>query len=203
MSEFVKDVSDSSFETEVLGAGKPVLVDFWAEWCAPCRMLAPTVDGCRRALWRISKRREVERGRQSFDSTALRHQGNSDFDPFPRRQGSRARGWRHEQRVDYEDDREVRCREGEGLTFKISDVRRLGVRVRPFSFMCFVPLVAKMIAHVWNKRSLHVSSSASLAPPERSSVFASCRCCTGRGSKHISSSASGRRARSRMKPHTR
>lgn len=44
MSDRVTNVTDSSFEKDVLEAGKLVLVDFWAEWCAPCRMLAPTID---------------------------------------------------------------------------------------------------------------------------------------------------------------
>jgi thioredoxin 1 len=43
-SDLIKHITDASFEADVLKATKPVLVDYWAEWCGPCKMIAPILD---------------------------------------------------------------------------------------------------------------------------------------------------------------
>lgn len=57
----ITEITKANYEAEVISSDKPVLIDFWAEWCGPCRMLAPTVDAI------ASEREDIKVGKINVD----------------------------------------------------------------------------------------------------------------------------------------
>ncbi|WP_043501634.1 thioredoxin family protein [Georgenia sp. SUBG003] len=74
----VSDVTDATFDAEVLSSDRPVLVDFWATWCAPCRQMAPIIDEIAAAHGDRMKFVKLDTDANPRDRAALRHRLDPD-----------------------------------------------------------------------------------------------------------------------------
>ena len=94
MSEHIKHVSDATFDAEVLKSTIPVLVDYWAEWCGPCKMIAPMLEDVAKEYAGRLTVAKLDIDANPAVTSQVRHPRHSDADPVQGRQGARAEGRR-------------------------------------------------------------------------------------------------------------
>ena len=86
----IQELSESSFETEVLSSAKPVLVDFWAPWCGPCRRIAPLLEQFALENAEAVKVVKSQYRREHEPGHRLSHRCDPHLDPLQGRPGRRA-----------------------------------------------------------------------------------------------------------------
>ena len=94
MSEFIHHVNDATFEPEVLKSDVPVLVDYWAEWCGPCKAIAPMLDEVAKEYSGKLKVAKVNVDENQEIPGEIRHPRHPDADAVQERQRGGAEGRR-------------------------------------------------------------------------------------------------------------
>ena len=94
MSENIKHVSDATFDSEVLKSATPVLVDYWAEWCGPCKMIAPVLEDVARSYAGRLTVAKLDIDANPGSHQQVRHPRHPDADPVQERTGARPEGRR-------------------------------------------------------------------------------------------------------------
>ena len=95
-----KQITDDSFQSDVLNSDKPVLVDFWAEWCGPCKMIGPSLEEISDELGEQVTIAKLNIDEQSRCARPLRRARHPDDDPVQERRAGRDQGRRRAQGPD-------------------------------------------------------------------------------------------------------